>query len=86
MIKAVEGNNIHIVQALISEGSAVNDVDQSGQTALFIAVWKGHVECVVALLEANADVNKANGDGYTPLHRASISGRADCMRVIDFAL
>jgi len=37
------------------------------QTALFMAVERGHTDVVRRLLQNDVDVNKANCDGVTPL-------------------
>ena len=48
----------------------MNRRDNEGETPLYWASWKGHLEVVRALIAAGADVNKNNYDGMTPLSMA----------------
>jgi ankyrin repeat protein len=51
------------VQRFLKEGSDVNAKDDKGNTALILAVERGHLEVVKLLLENHADVNvKASGE------------------------
>ncbi|KAF9620689.1 hypothetical protein IFM89_013989 [Coptis chinensis] len=55
----------HIYE-LIKGGADINLPDKYGQTALHVAVRKGHVEMIKLLLEQGANVNKADARGWTP--------------------
>ena len=58
LFKAIsEGTDEH-VNTLIKAGADVNTVDESGETALMMAVANSRVNCVQRLLTAGADVNK----------------------------
>ena len=52
---------------LIENGSDVNTADNSGNTALYYAVRRGHV-FLDMLIKNGADVNAVNAIGCTPLH------------------
>lgn len=69
------------MKQLIAGIVGINDVDESGCTALYWAVHKGAVDCVRVLLESKADVNKANDDRLTPLHKACWNGDVECVKV-----
>jgi ankyrin repeat protein len=75
---AVNAGNLAEVNRLIQAGADVNKANNIGETPLWIASDKIHVQIVERLLAApGIDVNKANADGYTPLHMASFSGELD---------
>lgn len=61
---------------LIGSGYNVNAVDAFGQTPLFIALQKGHVEIVQILLDARANPNHADKNLNTPL-MAAINANLD---------
>ncbi|XP_059665362.1 potassium channel KAT1-like isoform X2 [Cornus florida] len=52
----------------------VNSTAEDGQTALHVAVRKGHLEMVRALLERGANVNKPDVRGWTPKALAEQQG------------
>nr|DAD33865.1 TPA_asm: hypothetical protein HUJ06_012716 [Nelumbo nucifera] len=62
------------VYDLIKWGTDVNATDADGQTALHIAVRKGHVEMVKILLEGGANGNKPDAKGWRPLDIAEQQG------------
>jgi Ankyrin repeats (many copies) len=50
-----------------SSGSAVNDKNVNGRTALHWAAWRGDPEVVKALIETGASVNAKDDKGLTAL-------------------
>ena len=52
----------------------VDDIDNSGESALHLAAQYGHDECVELLIkDAQQDtLNIRNGENHTPLHLAVI--------------
>ena len=56
LMKAVQKNDVAGVNALIAQGSDVNELDPNGDAPLVMAAYKGHTAIVRALLEAGADV------------------------------
>lgn len=48
----------------------MNEVTETGQTALHIAVHQGHVRVVERLVGFGIDLNIQDGDGDTALHIA----------------
>lgn len=57
--------------------------DADGHTPLYLASFKGHVDCVECLLEHNAQVLvHDNITKRTPLHAAAYNGHTDCLRYL----
>lgn len=59
-----------MVKFLLTAGADVAFQNFLGETALHMAVLRGHLEIVKTSLAARADVNKANSNGSTPWHIA----------------
>ncbi|KAK0616888.1 ankyrin repeat-containing domain protein [Immersiella caudata] len=68
-----------IVEADVSE---IDDPDNSGNTALHGAAFKGHTECVRFLLESGADATVANRYAQTALHFAALGGRCASVKIL----
>ena len=49
-------------------GIAVDLREDTGQTALHVAVQEGHFPVIEQLIEYGADVNARDNNGFTPLH------------------
>lgn len=65
---------IDIVEFLLEKGADANYKDETGKTALHIAVECAKVRLVEVLLKYNADVNARNTKGYTSLDIATSRG------------
>lgn len=65
---------------LIAQGAVVDLVDVKGQTALYVAVVNGHLDCVRILLEAGANPNGSRHHRSTPLYHAARVGRLDVLQ------
>ena len=76
--------NAHVsyVEALLDRGLAsVDDADDSGGTALYLACAKGHVDVVRVLLARGADANRSSCR-RSPLHLAAGWGRLGCVELL----
>jgi ankyrin repeat protein len=82
-----------VLDGLVQTGSArvLNETDQRGQTALWLASFHGHPKVVRTLLEEHADVNKASNHDTTPLCAACYppqnswkteDGAAECVKLL----
>ncbi len=61
----------------------LNDTDRHGQTGLFLAAWKRHVEGVRFLVGLKeTDLTKSPPNGDTPLHTVSEDGYLDIAKMI----
>lgn len=74
LIEAVRARDITKLQALLDMGIDPSSTNQSGMTALIVAVSHCYVEGMEVLLRAGADINATNNYGSTPLIIASFTG------------
>ncbi|KAK7212911.1 hypothetical protein V2G26_020089 [Clonostachys chloroleuca] len=56
--------------------------DETGDSALHVAVRKGHHKCVQVLIEAGADVNREGANGLTSLMLAAVHHHIGIMRLL----
>jgi hypothetical protein len=70
------------VKRLLAEGADVNARDQSGESALLLAVLNCSEGLVRSLLEAGAEVNVIGSEGETPLIRAAARGKTEVVRLL----
>jgi len=80
-VAAAEGDS-KAIEALVDRGTAVDEVDELGWTALHWAAEAGRVEAVASLLDRAADPNASDGIGMTPLHWAAMLGRAEVVELL----
>jgi ankyrin repeat protein len=73
--QAALSSDIQAAAAAIAAGTELNELDDSGQTALHWAVFRGDEPLVDLLLTSGADPNVFSRDGVTP-----------CWRAVDFGL
>jgi Ankyrin repeat. len=57
-------------ELLLRRGADLNRVDPNGETALTLAIGRGHLETVARLILLGADVNQPDGQGRMPLDLA----------------
>ena len=60
---------ISLINRFVSNGIHLDSKDESGETALHLAVGTRQKDVVTLLLENRADVQVASKDGVTPLHK-----------------
>ena len=81
MTTAAFHGRLTVVRALIDRGVDVNGLSVDGETALMLAVDRGHEDVVFALLDHGADINmKSRDDGWTPLMYAAAHGYRRILR------
>jgi len=74
LIIAAYYNNKEAVQCLVDYGVALDLKDNTGNTALMGASFKGFSECAKIMLEAGANANECNDNNATALTFASTFG------------
>ena len=76
---AAEAGNLEVVNLLLKRGAKVN---QSGSSALFLAVSHGHLEVAKRLLAAAANVYHQNKDGITALMVAAMRNDVEMTKLL----
>ena len=74
LINAVKNNDLEHVKLLVEQGADKDKGDIAGQSPLWMASAKGHLEVAQYLAEQGADLDKANIGGTTPLTIAAANG------------
>ena len=76
--KAADAGDADEVRRMLRAKPAIlNEPDNQGFTALFLAADKGNEEALGVLIEAGADINKGDEIGYTPLMAAAYYGHVE---------
>lgn len=72
-----------MVRLLLDAGANANARSQiSGNTALFLAAYRGRMDVVKLLVEHGADVNAKDDGDSTPLQDAAWSGQTEVVRYL----
>lgn len=87
LIYAVTSDNPNVVAAILAGGADVNARDDSGQTALFSAIFQSEerpakIEMLHMLIEAGADIDARSDAQWTPLLDATGGGNHKAMRIL----
>eukprot|EP01038_Epipyxis_sp_PR26KG_P005334 gene5334-7401_t len=83
LILAIKSNNLIIVERLLVDSNIdVDQQDDHGCTALWIASKFGHFAVLNRLLAANADLNKSENNGITPIIIAFKNFKSDVVSVL----
>lgn len=80
--KALEGQNLNILQLLLSHGADGNAIDYFGFSPLHKALRSRKFDVVEPLIKSGADVNVRDGYNSTPLHLVSFEGSLDVARLL----
>ncbi|CAN0909396.1 Ankyrin repeat-containing protein ITN1 [Linum grandiflorum] len=83
MLGTLSGDELDIEVAEI-RASVVNELNELGETALFTAADKGHLEVVKELLKYSSKecTARKNRSGFDPLHIAALQGHHSIVRVL----
>ncbi len=83
LVRAAGQGDLATVKALLALEKDIDDIYETGQTALEWAASFGRTEVVRLLLEAGANVNIASeGGGSNPLMIAALYSNVDCVRLL----
>ena len=82
LFKAAESGDSHIfIGQKKPEDTAVDDLNENGESLLYLSAMHGHYPIVHWLIFHGADVNfQFKKDGNSPLHMASIHGHLSVVR------
>ena len=84
MLEAVDAGDVGRVLNLVEQGSGVDSLLESGETALMRAAWNGDSKMVSTLLDAGAQIDFYSARGQSALLYATIRGQyAVAERLID---
>lgn len=79
---AVMAGDAALVETLLNEGAAVDEVDRTGGTPLLLAVTSGNTKIAELLLKSGASVNAQAKNKDTPWLLAGASGRTDMLKMM----
>lgn len=65
---------MNLIQALVSKGAKLNVKNDTGGTALHLAVFWNHKDVVELLVEEGASMDEKNDRGRTPLDLSGMYG------------
>lgn len=80
LFDAVRSGDLLRIRAVLSQGVAANATNQSGETALMVAVGLGRADIVRLLLDHHALVDAKDKNGTTTLIFASMSGHISVIK------
>src|SRR5262249_3716180 len=83
LLDAAKAGEPQKVKELLAQGADVHVKDDSGRTALHLAVASGNTEIIESLLSSGASVNALGAAWGTPLHSGAIvPGREDVVALL----
>ena len=71
-----------VIDALLSKGANVHQVDADGRTPLSVASYHGHTKVVKTLLRHSANVYHTDNFGYTPTMYAREGGHSNTLTLL----
>ncbi|KAL8675920.1 MAG: hypothetical protein Q9224_007350, partial [Gallowayella concinna] len=83
ILAAVVAGEKELVELLANAGADINSrQDETGWTAVHLAVLNNRMHCLGKLATLGADLNARDCNGQAPLHLAAHGGHIDCMRFL----
>jgi hypothetical protein len=80
-VALAEKPNIELAEWLLRQGILINVMDSQGNTALSLAVERGHLDLVIVLIQAGALLDFSHAQGWSLLHLAAYHGH---MRLVKY--
>jgi ankyrin repeat protein len=83
LIQAAQGDNVAVVQQLLTRGADIEARDKNGYTALIMASFHGRNEVVMLLLDKGANTEARTTEfGWTALILAAWQGKTEVVRLL----
>jgi hypothetical protein len=76
------GNSKNVTRFLIENTNLLDEVDKSGETAIFMASKRDNKEAVELLIKNGADINKCDSKGISPIHVASLKLNSEIVEML----
>ena len=74
LLSAADAGDVQALEDLLDRGSEIDQRNQSGNTALHLAIFRGHAGIVDILIQRGADVTVKDKGGFAPLDWAAANG------------
>lgn len=78
----VEKDAYHYVKGCLDTGIDIHQQNEYGQTALFVAAWRGHVQLVQLLLDYGSDPHQNANGGLTVLGAAKANAHTETINLL----
>ena len=79
---AANGLSLEDLKLLLDTGIDVDEKDDDGSTALYVAAQCGNARCIENLVQLKASVNIRDREERTPLFAAAKIGNMDCVKLL----
>ncbi len=79
---ATDQNQPHMVEYFLSLKVAIDEIDNSGQTALLQSSYRGDYRTVELLLNNGAQADIGNNQGFQPIHMAAQQGHLNILKTL----
>jgi ankyrin repeat protein len=79
---AVQNENIMVVNLLLKYDADVNQLNNDGDSPLYLAALNGDSEMVKLLLEKNPDIDKENSNSFTAFYTAAAKGYTEIVKLL----
>ena len=77
--------HLNVIKLLVEKGRVdIENVNKSGETALYLAAKYNHVAVLTYLIHLNANINHQDRMGKTPLWEASFRGHLETVKLLLF--
>ena len=80
--KAIKNNELSALKYYINSGMDPDQMNDYGETLLFVAVYRRNLDAIRFLLDEGADPNISNLDGYYPLQKAIRDRRYNIVEIL----